>query len=214
MKNYRTLLTQKNETWKQALERYHRFCEADMKEYFEHKDYSYRFADNKAYTYYPMGKVSKGCIEDFVARYNVKVPQSLVDLMCDHGVFRIGDSLVEVFDDIGLDTILTLPRILSLYGHDKFIDLISPGMLKSLTGYYYFFGVSFPQSPEIGFLYFTKSGVFGKMLFAPDNKELVLQKVLPSMFNGSIEKFTLDSLISSQIDRVIINALMVRGYIE
>jgi len=214
MKDYKVFLARNDETWTEAIQRYHLFCEADMKEYFSNKDYSYRFADNRAYRYQPMGKVSLECVDDFTLRYKIKVPSSLIDLMCNHGVFRIGDSLLEIYDDIGADTILTLPRILSLYGYSDFIDLIKPGILKSLLGYYFFFGVSFPHSPEMSFLYFNKAGVFGKMLFAPNNNDIVLQKVLPSMFNGSADRYTLDSLISNQIDRVITNALTVKGYID
>lgn len=214
MKDYKIFLTQKNETWQQALDRFARFCDADMKDYFLHKDYSYRFADNKAYLYRPEGKVSPECIAEFTEKYNVKVPPELVDLMCNHGAFCIGDGLLDVFDDIGADTILTLPQVLSLYGHSDFIDKIGPGMLKSLSGYYFFFGAGFTRSEEPSFLYFNKAGNFGKMLFAAGNEGLVLHKVLPSMFNGSIDKYTLDELISSMIDRVVINALTVRGYIE
>lgn len=213
MKDYKVFLTQRNETWKQALERYSRFCEADMKEYFSNKDYSYRFSENRSYVYHPMKKVSEQAIKNFVALHKVNVPASLIDLMCEHGTFRIGNSLLEIYDDMGSDMIMTLSGMLRLYGYDKFIDLITPGMMKSLTGYYFFFGVSFPQSPEMTFLYFNKAGFFGEMLFAVDNKDLVLRKILPSMFNGSIDRFTLDSLIGRQIDRIIINALTVRGYI-
>ncbi len=214
MKDYKIFLTQKNETWQQAISRFQDFLETDMKDYFSNKEYSYRFADNKAYTYYQADKVSTQCIQDFMAKYNVNVPAGLTELLCDHGPFRIGNTLLEIYDDIGIDNILTLPQILSMYGHDNFINQISPGMLKSLSSFYFFFGVSFPHSEEMSFLYFNKAGNFGKMLFAPNNYALVLQKILPSMFNGSIDKYTLDSLISNQIDRVIINALTVRGYID
>ncbi|MDL2214821.1 hypothetical protein LJC00_01365 [Dysgonomonas sp. OttesenSCG-928-M03] len=214
MKNYKTFLTQKNETWEDAISRFQYFRKADMKDYFSNKEYSYHFADNKAYTYYQSDKVSAQCISDFIAKYNVNIPQDLINLLCHHGPFRIGDSLLEIYDDIGIDTIVTLSQVLSIYGYGDFINQISPGMLKSLNGFYFFFGVSFPHSKEPGFLYFNKAGNFGKMLFAPNNHALVLQKILPSMFNGSIDKYTLDSLISTQIDRVIINALAVRGYID
>lgn len=214
MKDYNLFLNKKDETWQQALERYHSFCEADMKDYFSNKEYSYRFIDNSAYKYHQEGKVSAQSIEDFTTKYNVKVPQELISLLQNYGSFRIGESIFEIYDDIGTDTILTLSQLLGVYGYDEFATRISESMLKSLDGYYFFFGVSFPHSDEISFLFFNKTGSFGKMLFAPKNQDLVLQKVLPSMFNGSIDKYTLDSLISNQIDRVITNALTVRGYIE
>lgn len=214
MKDYRIFLNQKNETWQQAIERFQNFCEADMKEYFSSKDYSYQFIDNKAYTYQKTEKISSQCIEDFTEKYNVKVPESLINLLCKYGSFRIGDNILEIYDNIAVDTILNLSQVLNIYGYNQFANEISPDILKSLNSYYFFFGVSFPHSEEISFLYFNKAGIFGKMLFAPNNKGLVLQKTLPSMFSGNIDKYTLDSLISNQIDRVIINALTVRGYID
>jgi len=215
MKDYKIFLRQKNETWRQAIDRYNGFLAADMKDYFPEKGYSYHFSDNSSYVYYPMGKISPECLDDFTNKYDVKVPTVLADMLLDYGAFRIGQGgLLEIFDDIGADTILTLPQILSMYGYEDFIGKIGPGMLKSLSHFYFFFGVAFPEAEEITFLYFTKAGNFGKMSFAPNNEALVLQKVLPSMFNGSIDRYSLNELIGNQIDRVIINALIVRGYIE
>lgn len=215
MKNYKIFLRQKNETWQDALDRFFRFRETDMKEYFSNKDYSYRFADNKAYDYYPQEKVSNEYFEEFSSLNNINIPIDLKNLLNYHGGFLIGSSLIEIYSKVEESTIFyTLPQILDEYGYKNFVEKISPGVLRSLSKYYYFFGVSFPESEEIGFLYFNKAGNFGKMLFAPDNENLVLKKILPSMFNGSIEKFTLNELISIQIDRIITNALTVKGYIE
>jgi len=213
MKDYKVFLEQKNETWKQALERFQNFCEADMKDYFSTKDYSYHFADNKSYALYHTGKVSSGYLAGLASMYNINIPDELEDMLDNYGTFRIGDTLLEIYNDSGSETILTLPLILEKYGFKDIIEKIGPGMLKSLSNFYYFFGVSFPKSPEITFLYFSKAGNFGKMLFSPHNQDLVLRKILPSMFNGSIDKYSLSSLISNQVDRVIINALTVKGYI-
>lgn len=214
MENYRIFLGSENETWQQAIDRFLRFREAEMKNYFSKKDYPYRFSENRSYAYHPEGKVSKRYIANFEEKYEVGIPEELADLLSNHGGFRIGDSLLEVFSEKGEEIILTLPLILEKYGYSNFVNKIGPGMLRSLSGYYFFFGISFPESDEMAFLYFSKAGTFGKMLFSPDNPALVLQKVLPSMFNGSTEKYTLDNLISSQIDRVVVNALTVKGYID
>lgn len=214
MEDYKTFLGTKSETWQQAIDRFKRFCEAEMTDYFSKKDYSYRFADNTAYSYHAKGKVSQTYINDFETRHDITVPEDLVDLLSNHGAFIIGDSLLDVFGADQEDAILTLPEILTKYGHGGFIEKIGGGMLRSLSGFYFFFGVSFAESDEMSFLYFSKAGNFGKMLFAANNPSLVLQKILPSMFNGSIDKYTLDNLISNQIDRVVINALTVKGYID
>lgn len=215
MKDYKKFLQPKNESWQEALERFFRFCEADMKEYFSNKDYSYRFADNKAYTYYPQEKVPEEYFEEFSTQYKINIPPDLKNLLSGYGGFYIGSSLIEVYSKAEENSVFyTLPQILNRYGYSGFLEKISPGMLRSLSNYYFFFGISFPESEEIGFLYFNKAGNFGKMLFAPDNENLVLKKILPSMFNGSIAKYSLDELISVQIDRIIINALTVRGYID
>ncbi|PXV69227.1 hypothetical protein CLV62_101496 [Dysgonomonas alginatilytica] len=214
MEDYRIFLGTKNETWQQALDRFLRFREAEMKNYFSKKDYSYHFSENKAYSYHPTGKVSKHYPSGFEERHAVGVPDALVDFLCSHGGFKIGDSLFEIYGEKEAEPIKTLPEILTKYGYESFLDKIGAGMLRSLSGFYFFFGVSFPESDEMTFLYFSKAGSFGKMLFSPDNPALVLQKVLPSMFNGSIDKYTLDSLISNQVDRVVVNALTVKGYID
>ena len=213
MEDYRIFLGTKSETWQEAIVRFKKFREVEMKDYFSSKDYPYRFVDNRAYAYHSTGKVQASYIADFEKRREVTVPEELITLLSDHGPFTIGDNLLEIFGGNNEEVILTLPEILAKYGHAGFVDQIGGGMLRSLTGFYFFFGVSFPDSDEMSFLYFSKAGNFGKMLFAGNNPSLVLQKVLPSMFNGSIDKYTLDTLISGQIDRVIINALTVKGYI-
>jgi len=215
MKDYKVFLRQKNETWQQALERFFSFREADMQEYFSNKDYPYRFADNRAYDYYPLEKVPEQYFADFSNQNNINVPENLRNMLIHHGGFRIGASLLEIYSDTIENRILfTLRDILIEYGYKDFIEKIGTGMLKSLSNYYFFFGVSFPESEEFEFLFFDKAGNFGKMLFAVNNEDIVLKKILPSMFNGSIDKFTLDELITIQIDRVIINALTVKGYIN
>lgn len=214
MEDYRIFLGTQSETWQQAIGRFKRFREAEMTEFFLVKNYPYRFMENKAYNFYSTGKISADYIADFEDRIEVGVPKVLVDLLCNHGSFTIGNCLLSIFSEDEDEVIYTLPQVLTRFGYASFVDQISAGMLKSLSGFYFFFGVSFPESDEMSFLYFSKAGNFGKMLFAPHNPSLVLQKVLPSMFNGSIDKYTLDSLISNQIDRVIINALTVKGYID
>lgn len=213
MEDYRIFLGTKNETWREAVERFRRFREAEMSDYFTNKDYPYRFAENVSYKYHPTGKISRDYITEFENRCNSGVPDVLVDLLCNHGAFKIGDSLLEIYNDDD-EAIMTLPQVLAKYGHGSFVNEISGGMLKSLSGFYFFFGVSFPESDEMAFLYFSKAGYFGKMLFSPNNPAQVLQKVLPSMFNGSIDKFSIDNLISKQVDRVVVNALTVKGYID
>lgn len=212
MKDYKIFLTQKNETWKQALERYKSFLAADMKGYFD-KDYDYRFGSNSAYTYRETGVLKKDDIEEFSFQNQINVPSELVQLMCNHGTFKIGEGILEIFNK-SIDSFMTLSDVMEEYSYKDIQEQIGPGMLKSMNGFYRFFGVSFPQSDETSFLFFDKSGSFGKMHLFRKNPDMALKKILPSMFNGSIEKFTLDSLISNQIDRVIINALMVRGYID
>lgn len=214
MEDYRIFLGSGNETWKQAIDRFLRFREAEMKNYFSKKDYKYRFSENIAYAYHPERKVSKRYIANFEEKYEIGVPDELADLLSNHGGFKIGDCLFEIYGEKGDGAILTLPLVLEKYGYGSFVDKIGPGMLRSLSGFYFFFGVSFPESDEMSFLYFSKAGNFGKMLFSPNNPALVLQKVLPSMFNGSADKYSLDRLISSQIDRVVVNALTVKGYID
>ncbi|MDH6354798.1 hypothetical protein M2132_001129 [Dysgonomonas sp. PH5-45] len=213
MKNYKTLLTQKGETWQEALTRYERFLKADMLQYFTVKDYSYTFSENEAYLLHQDGKVLTRFIRNFSEEHNINVPDNLTDLMCNYGTFTVGDSLLEIFNQAD-DTFMTLSEILQSYNYDSLLAEIGPGMLKSLNGFYFFFGISFPQTDQTSFLYFSKAGNFGIMHLSENNHEEALRKTLPSMFNGSIDKFTLDSLISNQIDRIIINALMVRGYID
>lgn len=214
MEDYKIFLGSKSETWQQAIARFKKFREVEMKDYFSTKDYAYRFMDNIAYSYHSTAKVPASYIADFEKRREVTVPEELISLLSDHGPFTIGDSLLEIFGGNHDEVILTLPEILAKYGHAGFVDQIGGGMLRSLTGFYFFFGVSFPDSDEMSFLYFSKSGNFGKMLFAANNPSLVLQKVLPAMFNGSADKYTLNTLISNQVDRVVINALTVKGYID
>lgn len=214
MENYRTFLAPKNEVWQQAVDRYNVFREAEMLEYFSLKDYSYHFKDNKAYDLNFTPKISPALIADFEIRTGVSVPNGLIDMLCIHGGFRVGEGLLDIFGGRDQAVFPNLEQMLAKYGYTDFIREISSGMLKSLNGFYFFFGISFPKSEEMSFLYFSKAGNFGKMLFAPENQDLVLKKVLPAMFNGSSERFTLDGLISNQIDRVIVNALTVKGYIK
>lgn len=210
MKDYKIFLGSPTETWREALERFKRFCEADMKDYFSTKDYSYHFSSNSSYHYQPKALLSESYISEFSEARSITIPPSLVDMLCKHGAFRIGDNPLDIFDD----GFFNLSQVLTNYGYEEFVGEIKPGMLKSLNEFYFFFGVSFSQSEEMSFLFFNKSGSFGQMLFAPHNKGLLLDKVLPSMFNGTADRYTLDSLISKLIDRVVINALTVRGYIN
>lgn len=214
MKDYRIFLESRNESWQDALNRYQRFCDADMKEYFATKDYSYRFADNDAYKYHKGKRVMDKWIGAFSSLHAMKVPDTLSNMLCQHGGFCIGHDMLKIFDNNDADIFRSITEMVNEYGDAEFVSKISPTMLKSVSTFYYFFGVSFPLSDEVGFLYFDKSGKFGKMLFSKINEDLVLNKVLPSMFNGSADKSSLDVLISEQINRVIINALAVKGYIE
>lgn len=214
MKNYKTFLAPKDEVWQQAIDRYNLFREAEMQEYFSRKDYSYHFRDNRAYDLSFAPKISPAIIADFEIRTGINVPDGLTDMLCTHGGFKIGEGILDIFGGRDQAVFPNLEQTFAKYGYAGFTTKIGSGMLKSLNGFYFFFGISFPESEEMSFLYFTKAGNFGKMLFAPQNENLVLKKVLPAMFNGSSEKFTLDGLISNQIDRVIINALTVKGYID
>lgn len=214
MKNYKAFFAPKNETWQQAIARYNVFRDAEMLDYFSVKDYSYHFKDNRAYDLAFSGKVSPAVIADFEIRTGINVPDSLTDMLCLQGGFRIGQGLLDIFGGNDQSVFPNLEQVLVEYGYENFVSEIGSGMLKSLNSFYFFWGVSFPESDEMSFLYFSKAGNFGKMLFAPDNRDLVLNKVLPAMFNGSAEKFSLDGILSNQIDRVIINALTVKGYID
>lgn len=214
MKNYKSFLASKNENWQQALLRYNAFRDAEMKDYFSIKDYSYHFNNNKSYDLHFREKISPALIADFEIRTGINVPDNLTDMLCIHGGFTIGEGLIDIFGGYDQSVFPNLEQVLVKFGYDDFIGKIGSGMLKSLNGFYFFFGVSFPESDEMSFLYFSKAGNFGKMIFAPQNQSLVLDKVLPAMFNGSAEKFTLDGIISNQVDRVIVNALTVKGYID
>lgn len=213
MKNYRNFFASKNETWKEAIVRYNAFREAEMLEYFSTKDYSYHFRDNKAYDCHVSEKVSPALIADFEIRTGINVPDRLTDMLCLYGGLIIGNGLLDIFGGNDSAVFPNMEQMLNKFGYADFVNEIGSGMLKSLNGFYSFFGVGFPESDEIAFLYFSKAGNFGKMLFAPENRALVINKVLPAMFNGSADKFSLDSLFSNQIDRVIVNALTVKGYI-
>ncbi len=211
MKNYNTFLASKNENWQESLLRYASFCDAEMLEYFSLKDYSYHFRDNKSYNLHFHEKISPALIADFEIRTAINVPDNLTDMLCIHGGFSIGEGLMDIFGGYDQAVFPNLEQVLLKFGYDDFVNKIGSGMLKSLKGFYFFFGVSFPQSDEMSFLYFSKAGNFGKMIFAPQNEALVLNKILPAMFNGSAEKFTLDGLLNNQMDRVIINALKGEG---
>ncbi|WP_163319437.1 hypothetical protein [Dysgonomonas sp. 520] len=212
MRDYKTFfLKEKNESWRYALDRYKDFLNSDMKNYSGKNDYSYRFIDNSSYQFHLRPRVPQSVMTDFTKENDMKVPFPLINMMCNYGTFKIGSGIMEVFDD---KMFRNLSEMLMYCGAASFINSIGLGVLTSLNQYYYFFGISFPESEEPSFLYFNKSGYFGKMTFARNNPDYVLKKILPSMFNGSIERFTLDSLISNQVDRVITSALVVRGYID
>lgn len=215
MKDYKIFYAPKNESWQAALDRYKDFLNADMLSYFSVKDYSYSFKDNKAYILTDKPTVNMDVISDFQIRNAINVPIDLVDLLSVHGSFKIGQNIFDVIGGDNKDVVFpNLTQILKDLGYAKFADQIPTGMLKSLNGFYYFFAVAFPESEEMSLLYFSKSGNFGKMIFAPQNQALVLEKILPAMFNGNADKFTLNDLLSSQIDRIITNALTVRGYLS
>lgn len=215
MKDYKAFFAPNNETWKAALDRYQDFLNADMSDYFSVKDYSYSFKENRSYQLIDKKTIAEDLISDFQVRNGINVPVALVDLLSVHGGFKIGEGILDIFG--GDDDEIVFPnlkQVLTKFGYSHFVDEIPTSMLKSLNGFYYFFGVTFPESSEMSLLYFSKSGNFGKMLFAPHNQQLVLDKVLPDMFNGAADKFTLSSLLSNQIDRVITNALTVKGYLD
>lgn len=211
MKDYKVFLSKKNETWQQAIERYQRFCEAEMKEYFD-TPYPYRFINNPAYQFHQLGAEPAEKIQSLEDKFRVKIPVDLADLLVHTGAFRIGNGMFELFH--GSKEMLTLVEVMQAYGYDKLLEQMGEGMLKSMNQYYFFFGVTFPQTDGASFLYFNKAMEFGKMPINDDNHAEALKKIFPSMFNGSADKFTLDDLISNQIDRVIINGLTVKGYID
>lgn len=211
MKDYKIFLTPQNENWQQAIDRYLSFCEADMKDYFTKRD-SYRFINNKAYLFHPESKVPKEYLDEFAKGKNIRIPLSLIELLSGYGTFIIGHGLFEIFNHkVG---IMTLEEVLSKYNYLSLLKEIKPAILKSLNQYYFFFGVTFPQTDETSFLFFNKGGNFGKMHIDNLNHDLIQKKVFPAMFNGTVDKYSLDSLISNQIDRVIVNALTVKGYID
>lgn len=211
MKDYKVFLSKKNETWQQAIERYQNFCEADMEEYFK-TPYPYRFINNPAYRFHPSAPESIDTIQSLEDKLRIKIPDSLKDLFTTKGAFTIGNGMFELFH--GSKEIQTLVEVMNTYGYDKLLEQMGSGMLKSMNQYYFFFGITFPQTDAACFLYFNKAMEFGKMPINDDNHEEALRKIFPSMFNGSADKFSLDDLISNQIDRVIINGLTVKGYID
>lgn len=213
VKNYKVFLGTQSETWQQALDRYERFRQSEMLDYFSTKDYSYYFRDNKAYDFLLGKKVSPALLADFEMQRGVRVPDELEKLLCAFGTFQIGE-VFDIFGGLEQSVFPNLSKLLLSYGYESLLNQIGSGMLKSLDSFYFFFGVSFPGSDEMSFLYFSKAGTFGEMVIAPKNEQLVLKKVLPAMFNGSADKYTLDSLLENQIDRVVINALTVKGYID
>lgn len=213
MKDYTKFLGNKNETWQQAVQRLESFNGAEMSEYFSSKDYAYKFSGNKAYTIHKSPPIPLQDIEKTNSETGVKIPQTLVDMLCIEGSFKVGEVLFEIFNDTESNIILSLSQLLNKTGHDEFSDIIKKDILKSIDNYYFFFGVCFPQSDESSFLYYNRAGTFGEMQFTPKNKDLMVRKIIPSMFTGKTDKYTLDSLISDQIDRIIINALTVKGYI-
>lgn len=212
MKDYKTFLSTRQETWHDALIRYKRFLEADMKDYFP-VPYSYSFIGNKGYAFQEVDKISPSVLERFSEETGVKVPDDLFDLMCNKGAFQIGESLFNFFSEKE-QVIMTLSEVLQYHGYSDYLELIKRGMLRSMSGFYFFFASTFVQKDEVTILYFSKGGYFGLMNISRINPLVFFKKTLPSMFNGSAEKLTLDTLISSQIDRIILNALVVRGYID
>lgn len=211
MKNYKELLGQPNETWQQAIERYQAFGEVEMNDYFN-KEYPYRFESNPAYTYHREGKMTAEYLNNFAKNHTTNIPDELVNMLTQHGAFAIGDTLFEIFDS--RKGIMTLEQVMKDYHYEALAEQMGAGVLDSMNGYYFFFGVTFPQTDEASFLFFNKAGNCGKMHIDTKNHAQVLKKVFPSMFNGSIDKYTVDSLISNQLDRVIVNALKVKGYIK
>ena len=211
MKNYKELFGQPNETWLQAIDRFKSFCETDMNDYFD-KEFSSKFSSNPAYTYHREGKMTVEYLDNFAKKHATNIPDSLINLLALHGAFNIGDTIFEIFDS--RKGIMTLDQILKEYKYDTLAKEMGAGMLDSMNEYYFFFGVTFPQTDEASFLFFNKAGSCGKMHIDNTNHDQVLKKTFPSMFNGSIDKYTVDSLISNQLDRVITNALKVKNYIK
>lgn len=211
MKNYKDLLGDSNETWLHAIERYQFFCNEQMNEYFDIQ-HPYQFSNNPAYAYHAKAKMTPHYLNDFGNKHATHIPDSLIGLLTHHGAFTIGNTILQIFDhNTG---IMTLQQVVEQYNYQSIVNLMGTGMFDSINEYYFFFGVTFPQTDEASFLFFSRAGLCGKMHINTDNHHQVLKKVFPSMFNGSIDKYTTDSLISNQIDRVIINALKVKGYIE
>ena len=211
MKNYKSLLSNQNETWKHAINRYLDFTKADMKDYFSTPE-SFFFKDSDAYCYHGGSKFTQLFINKFESERNHHIPSDLVDLLTKHGCFTIGRGIFEIFtEEKGF---LNMSQALALYNLNKIAEQVSDSMMDSLNQYYFFFGVSFPQSDEISFLYFDKAGHLGKMYIHVENIDMTLKKTLPAMFNGKQDQYTLASLISSQIDRVITNALIVKGFVD
>lgn len=211
MNNYKELLSNHSETWQQAIDRYISFTQTDMKEYFSTTE-TYFFKDNDTYTYHSGQKYSSHYIETFGSQRSHHVPSDLVDLLTKHGCFKIGKGIFEIFSEE--KGFLNLSQALSLYNLSNIEERISDNMLESLNQYYFFFGVAFPQADEISFLYFDKGGHLGKMYIHVDNIDLTVKKTLPAMFSGKVDQYTLDTLIENQMDRIITNALIVRGYIQ
>lgn len=211
MKDYKTLFSDHSETWQDAINRYIAFTNADMKDYFS-VPVSYFFKNNEAYTFHKEESYTEDYIAKFVNERNHHIPSDLVDLLSKNGCFKIGRGIFEIFpQEIGF---LNLNEALSRYNLSKIEDQISSNMLESLNQYYFFFGVTFPQTDEISFLYFDKAGHLGKMYIHLDNIDLTIKKTLPAMFRGKVDNYTLDSLIAMQIDRVITNALIVKNFIS
>lgn len=211
MKDYKEFLSKKNETWQEAIQRYLSFCEAEMQEYFN-TPYPYKFINNSAYHFHQPKAEPIAKIQAIEEKLRIKLPESLKKLLTTIGAFSIGNGMLELFD--GSKETQTLVDVMQSYGYDKLLEQMGSGMLKSMNQFYFFFGVSFPQTDAACFLYFNKAMEFGKMPIDDDNHAEALKKTFPSMFNGSTEKLSLDDLISNQIDRVVINALTVKGYID
>lgn len=211
MKDYSTFFGHKDETWQQAIDRYISFTETDMKDFFGGTN-SYFFKDNPMYVYHQGDKYSIEYLKEFEKNHKLHVPLDLVDLLSIHGSFSIGNNIFEIFSqEKGLTF---LASALDMYNFNNVIDETSTSMLESLDQYYYFFGVTFPQSDEISFLFADRGAHFGKMYMHVNNLDITLKKTLPDMFKGKNDYMSLNNLISNQIDRVITNALIVKDFIQ
>lgn len=211
MKDYKELLSDHSETWQQAIDRYIRFTETDMKDYFSPSQ-SYLFKDNESYQYHNGTPYSQVFIDKFEADHKHHIPTDLAQLLSTRGAFTIGKGLFTLFPES--TGFLNLSQVLDMFNMDNVTQRVSLNVLESINQYYYFFGVSFPQTDEVSFLFFDKAGHLGKMYVHVENIDLTIKKTLPSLFSGKVDHYTLDTLMGMAMDRVITNALIVKGYIK